>query len=415
MYIVIFHFIKHVLMRVVRDSKEAFGRSSSPSTKKNTKMSENLLLLGLPYSQECGDSQPSVQFQHLTRRIGPLGQAFRQFVIPPLKVGTLDSLMEASDELAKLDPQCEGTVMKLVALMEEASQKARREVTVLRISQSQEMTADGYLKHFQWNTAQFDTKESIRSLIEKMSLVASGAEERVRLMLTDYTETRSKLQAASRKTQGSLAIRPIGDLVAKLASKNQLVDTELLATVFVAVPTTGQKEWLANYWQINEFVCPQSNVTVAEDKEFTLNTVVVFKRALEDFKMGCRKRKYVVRESSSADDLSSEEMKSLVQKAEHERVSLLALLAQQYSLCYVAWIHIKALRIFVECMLKYGLPPRFVAVALAVDDRKEAEIRQKISAVFPELKGYGDDHQDTGALQHEFAYVSLKVSNVMKS
>jgi V-type H+-transporting ATPase subunit C len=66
-------------------------------------------------------------------------------------------------------------------------------------------------------------------------------------------------------------------------------------------------------------------------------------------------------------------------------------------------------------MLKYGLPPRFVAVVLAVDDRRETEIRQKLAAVFPDLKSFGDDHHDSGALQHEFGYVSLKVTNVMKS
>jgi len=378
-------------------------------------MSENLLLFGLPYSQECGDSQPSVQFQHLSRKMGTLGQALRQFVIPALKVGTLDSLMEASDELAKLDPQCESTVMKLVALMEEASQKSRREVTVLRISQSQEMTSDGYLKHFQWNTSQFDTKEPIRNLIEKLSLVSSGAEERVRLLLTDYTETRSKLQAATRKSQGSLAVRPISDTVNKWSTRNQLVDSEFLVTLFVAVPVASQKEWLTSYWEINNFVCPQSSTVVSEDKEFVLNSVVLFKKALDDFKQGCRKRKFVVRELNANDDVSADEIKSLTQKVEQERQSLLTLLSQQFSLCYIAWIHVKALRIFVECMLKYGLPPRFVAVVLAVDDRRENEIRQKLSSTFPDLKCFGDDHHDSGALQHEYGYVSLKVTNVMKS
>jgi V-type H+-transporting ATPase subunit C len=311
-------------------------------------MSENLLLLGLPFSQECGDSQPTAQFQHLSRKMGPVGQALRQFVIPALKVGTLDSLMEASDELVKLDPQCESTVLKLVALMEEASQKSRREVTVLRISQSQEMTSDGYLKHFQWNTSQFDTKEPIRNIIEKLGLVASGAEERVRLLLTDYTETRSKLQAASRKSQGSLAVRPIGEVIAKWSARNQVVDSEFLITLFVAVPTASQKEWAATYWQINEFVCPQSSQIVSEDKEFTLNSVVVFKKAVDDFKLGCRKRKYAVREANNNDDVSADELKTLTQKAEQDRLSLLALLSQQFSLCYIAWIHVKALRIFVE-------------------------------------------------------------------
>lgn len=381
-------------------------------------MTEHLLLLGLPFLAGAEAQQPSAQFGSLTRQLGTLGGALRQFSLPSLKVGTLDSLMEASDDLAKLDPQFETTVQKLLSIMEEASQKSRSAVSVLRVNQSQEMTPDGYLKHFQWNTAQFDVKEPIRNLIQKISQVSLTAEERARQLLADYSDARNRLQGATRKNQGSLSIRPIGDAVSKWSrtTRNAVVDTELLVTMFVAVPVASQAEWTSTYWQINEFVCPQSSQVVAEDKEFVLNSVVLFKKVAEDFKLGCRKRKFIVREATTSDDLSAEECTALQAKVEKDKVTLLTVLSQQYSLCYVAWIHIKALRIFVESLLKYGLPPRFLAVTLAVDERKEKEIRKAIANLYPDLKTpLSEELHDSGALQHEFAYVSLKVTNLQKS
>jgi V-type H+-transporting ATPase subunit C len=380
-------------------------------------MSDNLVIVSLPYDR-AAEQTPSAQFAHLGRSMGNLSGALRQMFIPALKVGTLDSLMEASDELAKLDPQLEATVMKLVAIMEEASQKPRVVVTTLRINQNDEMGPDKFLKGFSWNAAQFDTKESIRVLIEKLGQVASAAEERVRTVLTEFTESRQKLQAVGRKNQGNLAIRPIRSEVEQ-KMRSAPLDTEFLITLFVAVPISSQKDWDENYWKFsdNSFVCPRSSTVVSQDKEFVLNSVVLFKRAVDEFKNQCRKRKFVVRDlvSGGEDDISPDQLKLLTAKVEKDRTTLMGLLAQQYSLCYTAWIHVKVVRVFVESMLKYGLPPRFVATLLAVDQKKEDEIRKKLNQLYPELAELKEDgHHDTGALQHEYGYVSLKITNVQK-
>lgn len=380
-------------------------------------MSESFLILSLPYAQQCNDRLPSAQFEFLVKQVGPLGQAFRHFVIPSLKVGTLDSLMEASDELAKLDTQMEGTVGKLIGLMEETSGRPRSVVTTFRINQSQEMSPAGYIKNFLWSSAQFDPRGSIQSLVEKFSQINNSADERVRVMLTDYNDTRNKVTAANRKGEGNLSIRPIRELVAVYNSQHQcFVDTDMLVTAFIAVPTASQKEWLVSYWKINEYVCPQSNRVIAEDKEYVLNSVVLFRKVVDDFKNTCRKKRYIVREVDSGDDLSLTDLKELQEKAEKEKKALYKLLWQQYCVCYVAWIHLKAVRVFVESLLKYGLPPRFVSIVLQVPASKEAEIRKRILQVYPDLSTplINDGLFETGALQQEYPYVSLKVTNVQK-
>jgi len=374
-------------------------------------MSEHIFIVSLPFTKTA-DPTVTGQFSKLAQSLGSVGGAMREMLIPALKVGTLDSLMEASDDLTKLDPQLEGTVFKLAAAMEEISQKPRNAVALLRVTQTDEMTPENYLKKFSWNSAQFDTKEPIKVLLDKLAQVATVAEERIRSVITQFTDVRNRVQNATRKDQGNLSVRPIGEIVAKLRSKP--LDTEFLITMFVAVPNSSQLEWESSYWKMNEFVCPQSAAIVAQDKEYTLNSVVLFKRCVEDFKLACRKKKYAIRDVDHSDDMSKEELDALKLKMGKDKASALTLLSQQYSLCYVAWIHVKAVRVFVESLLRYGLPPRFVTGLFAVDAKKEQEIRARLAQVFPDTRPHRDDtHHETNALQ-DYAYVSVKIANVLK-
>jgi len=44
----------------------------------------------------------------------------------------------------------------------------------------------------------------------------------------------------------------------------------------------------------------------------------------------------------------------------------------------MAWIHIKAIRIFVESVLRYGLPPRYTAVVVEPVLKNEKKIVESI-------------------------------------
>lgn len=380
-------------------------------------MSENFYVISLPYLPQYLEILPSVQFEALIGKLGPLGQSLRHFVIPSLPVGTLDSLVEASDELAKLDPLLENTVMKLISLMEETSSKPRCVVTTVRINQAQEMSPSSFIKNFAWFSGQFDVNDSIPSLLEKFRQLNTSADDRVRTTLSEYNETRNKLTSALRKNEGNLSSRPIRELVVLYNREHQcFVDTELLMTVFVAVPASMQKEWSETYWKLTDFVCPQSNRVVAEDKEYILNSCVLFRRILLDFSAACRRKKFFVREVEK-DELSVSELQQLQQRADKEKKALYVLLWQQYCLCFFAWMHVKAVRVFVESLLKYGPPPRFISFVVQLSPSKEAELRQKIMELYGSVLEFLPSDRsvvDSGALQQEYPYVSLKIANVQK-
>lgn len=377
---------------------------------------EHNILVSLPFLNGV-EPQPTAQFSNLQKQMGDLGQALRHFIVPPLKIGTLDSLMEASDDLAKLDPQLEGTITKLAGILEEASQRPKAQVCMVRPAANQNsFTTDQYLKNFSWYSAQFDTRDSIRVLTEKLTQVCTSAEERIRGVVTEYSDTRNKLGNATRKGQGNLATRSINEVVKVWAAKggHGVLNTEFLQTIFLAIAAPHVRDFLSTYRELHSFVCPGSASLVAEDREFSLFALVGFKKSADDIKTAARKKKYLTRELDH-DDGEGMQIDQLNTLLEQQKSNLTSLISQQFSLCYQAWAHVKALRIFVESMLKYGLPPKFIPILLSVDSGKEAAIRKRFTTLYPELRTpLGDDHLETGALQYEYPYVSIKVQNVTK-
>ena len=381
-------------------------------------------IISVPWRSN-GEQQRQAQFNALQGVLGPLASSTRLFLIPNLKVGTLDTLLEASDELSKLDPQLEGSCFKLASILEELSGLPRTSVTKLSISpQSQELSAEQYMKDFSWNPAQYDVKETLMNLVHKLAHVVSSAEDRTRGLLVEYNETKTKVQQANRKTSGNLAVRPIDDDVKAWCRKQNIpepIDSEFLTTLFVAVPKADQPEWQASYPRLHEFVVPRSSTVVAVDNDYYLNSVVCFKKVADDIKIEARKKKYVVRDHHmNEDDIGSSELASLEAKLKTDKDKLTVLLKQQFTLSFVAWMHAKAVRVFVESMLRFGLPPKFVPIMLALDAKKTELVKEKLKQLYAD---FGSEFQkeeggvgmsSDASLEQDLPYVSLKVANIAK-
>ena len=49
---------------------------------------------------------------------------------------------------------------------------------------------------------------------------------------------------------------------------------------------------------------------------------------------------------------------------------------------FSAWIHICAVRLFVESILRYGLPPKFLAVLMKPHQKTAPKLRKLLAAAF---------------------------------
>jgi len=57
----------------------------------------------------------------------------------------------------------------------------------------------------------------------------------------------------------------------------------------------------------------------------------------------------------------------------------------------MAWIHVKALRVFVESVLRYGLPVNFQAMVLLPQKKTQKKLRTELNQQYAHLDSPGGD------------------------
>jgi len=110
-------------------------------------------------------------------------------------------------------------------------------------------------------------------------------------------------------------------------------------------------------------VVPRSAAKLAEDDEFNLFAVTTFKKHSNDFVHKCREKRWTPRDYKYKEGGKEEEAKEADQLTKDEKKlwgEALRLGRTGYSESAMIWIHVLALRVFVETVLRYGLPLDFV-------------------------------------------------------
>jgi len=263
-----------------------------------------------------------------------------------LRVGTLDSLMSLSDDLAKLDVLAEATTMKIYRQLFDLKGEEPT-ITGAKI--------DTYAKvQFEWDEAKFQMKTPLRELSESISGRIGSLDEELKMKMTEVGTLKSAIQGAERKTQGNLLVRTLTDIV----KEEHVMETEFMTTAFIVVPRHGYKEWYESYERLAQYVVPQSAKILFEDVEYGLFAVTVFKKIADDFKQACRDKRYTVRDFTfEASKFADEESRKSADSSEFSRLQqLLTNWCQiNFAEAYTMMMHLKAIRIFVESVLRYGL------------------------------------------------------------
>lgn len=78
--------------------------------------------------------------------------------------------------------------------------------------------------------------------------------------------------------------------------KENLVNSEYMATVLVMIPRNDVAVFTASYETLSQLVVPRSAKRVAEDADTVLFRVIVMKKYAEDFRTALRNKKWVIRE-----------------------------------------------------------------------------------------------------------------------
>ncbi|NWT36886.1 VATC2 ATPase, partial [Chroicocephalus maculipennis] len=351
-----------------------------------------------------------------------------KFHIPDLKVGTLDALVGLSDELGKLDTFAESVIKKIAQYIGEVMEDSKDKVQENLLANGVDLIS--YLTRFEWDMAKYPVKQPLKNISEALAKQVTQIETDLKTRSAAYNNIKGNLQSLEKKTVGNLLTRTLADIVHK---EDFVLNSEYLITLLVVVPKSSYVQWQKTYESLSDMVVPRSTKMIAEDAEGGLFTVTLFRKVMDDFKAKARENRFMVREfyfdekelkcekeelmklasdkkqqyfpinweprtgclrilSAARDGLSGV---SCGAASPTEGVAILLCLFSQgpllrwlkvnFSEAFVAWIHVKALRVFVESVLRYGLPVNFQAMLLQPNRKSVKRLRDVLNVVFKHL------------------------------
>ncbi|CAO2604970.1 V-type proton ATPase subunit C 2 [Lemmus lemmus] len=363
-----------------------------------------------------------------------------KFAIPDFKVGTLDSLVGLSDELGKHDTFAESLIKRMaqsvVEVMEDSKGKAHENLLanggLKEKMKCLKIDLTSFVTHFEWDMAKYPAKQPLTSVVDTLAKQLAQIETDLKSRTAAYSVLKANLENLEKRSTGNLFTRTLSDIVSK---EDFVLDSEYLTTLLVIVPKSSYAQWQKTYESLSDMVVPRSTKLIAEDNEAGLFTVTLFRKVTEDFKVKAKENKFIVREfyyDEKEIKREREEMTRLLSdKKQQYQTSCVALkkgsatyrdhkvkvtplgnptrpaagqtdrdresegegegpllrwLKVNFSEAFIAWIHIKALRVFVESVLRYGLPVNFQAVLLQPQKKSATKrLREVLNSVFRHL------------------------------
>jgi len=121
------------------------------------------------------------------------------------------------------------------------------------------------------------------------------------------------------------------------------------------------------YERLTNMVVPRTSTLLASDDEFSLFSVVVFRRVHDDFIQKCREQKFIVRDFVYSEQEIAKQENDLQETNVTEKelwTELLRLARTNFSESFQILVHLKVIRLFVESVLRYGLPAEYIGIVV---------------------------------------------------
>lgn len=348
------------------------------------------------------------------------GQGPWKFNVPDgLMFGSFDNLIRLTDDLQKHDSQVDGILHRLERQYLELDSKAAFKVK----SQRQEKDFLEYVNSWQWDEAKYPKTRTITDNLNLLMSSINKIDEEARNKTQQYNDMKSQRGNLAKKEAANLLTRDLVDVLTPdivLQNGNHdddFIYTNQITTICVVLSRGADKDFLNCYETMSPNVVPQSARQFKQATDKDGNTVwraVLFKSDAEAFRRACRERKFLPREFTY--DLAGyKQLQSDRQQSEDavtRQHSLVTLLYQAaWSDSMVAWMHVKAMRVFVESVLRFGMPPRFAAFIVSPKANATVPARKVLADILGKGKPaqpYGEDKAAAGDDDEEYyPYVSL--------
>ncbi|KAG8533430.1 uncharacterized protein KY384_002213 [Bacidia gigantensis] len=307
------------------------------------------------------------------------------FPIPEFKIGSLDALVQQADDFAKLEGACEGVVNKVGDSLR--SILGGDEEKIAQLKTVNDKPADAYLKSFHWNKVKYRADKPLGELVDTFQKEIQSIDNDVRNKYNQYNQLKTSLANLEKKQSGNLSNKSLSNVV---DSSKIIQDSEYLETHLIAVPKQLIKDFLKSYERLSPKVVPRSAQLIDSDDEFSLYAVVTFRKNSPEFVHKCREHKWTPRDFKFKDGGREEEQKEVekVRKDESKvRNEALRLGRTAWGEAVMAWVHVLALRVFVETVLRYGLPLNFVCGLVRTTPKLFKKAKASLDVAYSHLGG----------------------------
>ncbi|MCP9266002.1 V-type proton ATPase subunit C [Dirofilaria immitis] len=328
------------------------------------------------------EGSPQETWDKLNRTTASMSVNYK-FNVPDLKVGTLDQLVGLSDDLAKLDTSAEQVTRKLTQYFADVLEDEQDKLQENLIVSGKDVKT--YVTKFQWESAKYPLKQSLKVLSDIIGKQITQIDNDLKTKSTAYNNLKNSLASIDRKTTGSLLTKDLSEIV---KADDFILNSEYLQTLLVVIPKTLAKEWQQKYESLSDMVVPGSSRLIIEDGDQMLFSVTLFKKVIDEYKTHCRENKFIVRDfvyNEESLKIGRNERDKLVQEKQRQYAPLVRWLKINFGEIFSAFVHVKALRVFVESVLRYGLPVNFQATVIEPNKNSHKKLRASLHNLYLHL------------------------------
>lgn len=288
---------------------------------------------------------------------------------------------------------------------------------------------DDYIRRWQWDEMMVASKSTnVIEMFKYFSQEITRQEEELRSASTAYTEAGNKIQALRRRGEGSLLVKNLDEIGSRMtlvtdlksyrptkATKNPIyVSTRNMKTVLVVMKKSMETDFVKNYMVESDFVVPGSVQALESDNEFACYAVTILGVHLDDYKARTREHGWHVREFTYNPNLREDlekESEDTVQSYLTESGKFKTHLEATFSHVATVWIHLKALRVFIESVLLYGIGANYKAFLIEASTKNIGKIHKELEKKFKDaIQDDMSDDGDAGEENEYHPYVSFQLN-----
>lgn len=383
-------------------------------------MSANVtsFILSLP-DREDGSSLDETQISTFLRSVLPARDAVAKFNIPAnLRSGTLDQLMVVSKELQRIDLVAEQLVSKLQQTYAEL--EVEDELLV-----KEDQTPWDYLTHFSWE-GRFDKRSRLADVCRRIAERVQKIDDGFRTVTSNYRDAETAVNALRRKKSGNLLAADLKDIltVELVRERTQKLpqeyfkETAYTKTVVVIITKSNRSEFEMTYEHLcsnlvplhspdreDEFISPivpgsHKLLYQEPDDGYLLYSVTLLKGPKDAFVTAvikaAREKRWVVRNYTPPMVAEGEEVDTLLKQEataqanlDKQKGNMTRRCANFYDEAFVIFTHIKAIRVFVESKLRYGLDGFFSFVLQVGTSKAVSKLKGALGRKFRYLDAMG--------------------------